>query len=101
MLHGQSIPQQLHELCEELEALGGGDTRIGEATVYCRIRPAQPGEETVVAADGGHVLVRDHRSAVDAPAQQSVRRFRVSAALDPDASDSKVRPTVYLRIPAE
>ena len=24
-----------------------------------------------------------------------------SAALDPDASDSKVRPTVYLRIPAE
>ena len=89
MMHGQSIPQELIELTEELDALGGGDTRIGEATVYCRIRPAQPGEETVAAADGGHVLVRDHRSAPDAPAQQSVRRFRVSAALDPETAASQ------------
>ena len=86
-----AIPTGLLDLSAELDSLGGGDARIGEAAVYCRVRPAEPGDETIVDADGSHVLVHDPRGRADAPSQQSVRRFRVSAdaALDPDERGSQ------------
>ena len=86
-----AIPTGLLDLSAELDSLGGGDARVGEAAVYCRVRPAEPGDETIVDADGSHVLVHDPRGRADAPSQQSVRRFRVSAdaALDPDERGSQ------------
>ena len=87
-----AIPAGLLDLSAELDALGGGDARIGEAAVYCRVRPGEPGDEMIVGVDGNHVLVHDPRGRADAPTQQqSVRRFRVSAdaALDPDERGSQ------------
>jgi hypothetical protein len=90
MIHNP-VPHELIELSDELDALGGGDARIGEAAVYCRIRPAEATEDTIVGVDSRHVLVHDPRSGADAPAQSSVRRFRVTpdAALDPDERGSQ------------
>ena len=50
-------------------------------------RPANPGEGVCVSTEESAVLVRDPRRPADTPAQQAVRRFRVSAgALGADAS---------------
>lgn len=77
------VPDELVELSAELEALGGGDTRVGEAAVYCRIRPIEPGlaepQVVTVGSTGSHVLVRDPHSAEGVPVQQALRRYRVSA----------------------
>ena len=58
-----SIPQSLLALSDELEALGGGDARVGRARVSVRVRPASQGAISIVEADGtsGTVRVRDPR----------------------------------------
>jgi hypothetical protein len=77
------VPDELVDLSAELESLGGGDTRVGEAAVYCRIRPIEPGlgepQVVTVGGTGSHVLVRDPHSAEGMPVQQALRRYRVSA----------------------
>jgi hypothetical protein len=78
-----AVPDELVDLSAELEALGGGDTRVGEAAVYCRIRPIEVGlaepQVVTVGSTGSHVLVRDPHSAEGVPVQQALRRYRVSA----------------------
>ena len=74
------VPDDILQLSEELEALGGGDTRIGDATVFCRIRPPAEDEASIVSVGYGrsHILVRDPRCPPNVPTQQAVRRYRVS-----------------------
>ena len=38
-----AVPQELVDMSEELEALGGGDARLAPVEVYCRARPAGDG----------------------------------------------------------
>ena len=80
-MHAAAIPDELVELSAELEALGGGDTRVGEATVFCRVRPVERASEALVVtvgSSGSHMLVRDPRTSDATPAAHAVRRFRIS-----------------------
>lgn len=80
-MHAAAIPDELVELSAELEALGGGDTRVGEATVFCRVRPVERASEApivTVGSSGSHMLVRDPRTSDTTPAAHAVRRFRIS-----------------------
>ena len=79
-----ALPPNLTALAEELHALGGGDARVGAASVLCRIRPAQPGAVSVVeteplGSEMSLVRVRDPRCPKDTPEAEAVRKFRVSA----------------------
>ena len=75
-----TIPTGLLDLSAELDSLGGGDARIGEAAVYCRVRPAEPGDETIVDADGSHVLVHDPRGRASRRSNILLRLHRASIA---------------------
>ena len=67
-------------LSAELDALGGGDARVGEADVCCRVRPADQRETSIVTSGegGGLAIVRDPRCPAELPAQQAFRRYRLS-----------------------
>ena len=76
---GSRLPKDLIALSAELDALGGGDARVGEAHVCCLVRPAEPHEAPAISAGGdGIVLVRDPRCPADMPAAQAIRRYRTS-----------------------
>ena len=92
MYTSTAVTDELLALSDELASLGGGDTSIGECAVYFRPRPANPGEGVCVSTEESAVLVRDPRCPADTPAQQAVRRFRVSAgaALGADASQAEL-----------
>lgn len=76
---GSRLPRDLIALSAELDALGGGDARVGEAHVCCLVRPAEPHEAPAISAGGdGIVLVRDPRCPADMPAAQAIRRYRTS-----------------------
>ena len=46
-----ALPEELLSLADELASLGGGDARVGQASVLCRVRPAAPGNFTVVETE--------------------------------------------------
>ena len=78
-----ALTDDLVELAEELEQLGGGgDARVGRAQVICRVRPPAAADSVrVVSAeepDGCVVHVRDPRCPDETPEAQAVRRFSVS-----------------------
>ena len=77
------VPGALVSLSAELEALGGGDTRIGDAAVYCSVVPSAEPSIVSVGAGSNHVLVRDPRCPANVPMQQAVRRYRISAGRMP------------------
>lgn len=51
-----ALPKELVSMSEELDALGGGDTRVGRAEAYCRLAPHNPPE--AVFTEGDMVIVR-------------------------------------------
>ena len=55
-----AVPQELVDMSEELEALGGGDARLAPVEVYCRARPAADGGGGGIILQGvdGGVAVR-------------------------------------------
>ena len=65
-------------MSDELEALGGGgDTRIGEAAVFCCLRPPSDAAQESIACcedDGSTAVVRDPLCTPDTPVQQTLRR---------------------------
>jgi hypothetical protein len=86
---------QLLEMSAELEALGGGDARIGRTQVYCRICPpplcGTNETDAVVSYGAGHIAVRDPSCPSEmCPAAQSVRRFKVTSPLPPDCRQSSL-----------
>ena len=58
MLEYGAVPQELVDMSEELEALGGGDTRLASAEVHCRARPARAGAGGIIQEVDGGVAVR-------------------------------------------
>lgn len=56
------IPDDLKVMSEELDALGGGDTRIAPIETYCRVCPLPPAVEAsatiAVRIEGSSVVVR-------------------------------------------
>ena len=85
-------------MSEELEALGGGDARVGEAAVFCRVAAAADrSEESVVTCEGEgrHVYVRDPRCPEDTPEEQAVRRYRVSEGGAVDAEDDAATDVLF------
>ena len=51
MLEYTPIPQTLLDLHEELDGLGGGDTRISRAEVICKITDDRKNDATVFTTD--------------------------------------------------
>jgi len=64
---------------QELDALGGGDTRVGQLEVCVQVVPAHAeGETSTAMVVSNEVIVRDPRVA-DKP---QVRKYRVAATID-------------------
>lgn len=74
------LPADTLALAEELEALGGGDARVGAGSALCIVRRDGSGASSVVATHGSRVLVRDPKVPADTPEDRAVRRFRVDAS---------------------
>jgi hypothetical protein len=63
-----SLPQELLDMSEELNNLGGGDVRVAKLTTFCRIRPQLTDSSTsrskkncesiVTSTEGNYVHVR-------------------------------------------
>lgn len=53
-----AIPDDLRALSDELQALGGGDTRVADLEAHCRVQPLPP------AVDLTHVAARAEANAV-------------------------------------
>mmetsp|Transcript_6554 Transcript_6554/g.10186 ORF Transcript_6554/g.10186 Transcript_6554/m.10186 type:complete len:247 (-) Transcript_6554:2804-3544(-) len=88
------VSNELERLSDELQALGGGDARVASLEVVCRVRSSVHdvlSQNDVVFLEDNTILLRDLRASSDAPLSQSLRKFKVSRALGPTAS----QPDVY------
>ena len=90
--------ESIDALVAELEALGGGDARIGLSTVVCISRPCTRGAVRIVeTVTGGDVAsVHDPRCPDDVPEQQAIRRFPVTRGGAIDGGDANA-PTVLFQ----
>lgn len=92
---------QTRAMDTQLRSLGGSDVaRVGEAGIWVRVAPpvapqyGQQEPETAVGVDERVVVVRDPREPIDAPTDQSYRRFRVSGTFGTDASQTEVHDAI-------
>jgi hypothetical protein len=73
------------EMSRELESLGGGDTRIGNLELYCRVKPIDgnggSAHQVVDSLDETQLAVRDPRYPADTPAEKAVRHYKVTKVL--------------------
>eukprot|EP00698_Gefionella_okellyi_P000879 TRINITY_DN10768_c0_g1_i1.p1 TRINITY_DN10768_c0_g1~~TRINITY_DN10768_c0_g1_i1.p1 ORF type:complete len:831 (-),score=195.50 TRINITY_DN10768_c0_g1_i1:358-2850(-) len=88
-----AIPSDLRHMHDELEAMGGGDTRIAPIEVHCRIQPL-PANSTPLdmcaRAEGSNIIIRDLRQ----PSAISERNFPVNSALPANARQSDMYATL-------
>ena len=66
---------QMESLSAELEALGGGDTRLAQAQVCCLCAPVPDGAKPTLSSRNGKVLVTDER--VGGDQQPAIRRYSI------------------------
>eukprot|EP00899_Mesostigma_viride_P010564 jgi/Mesvir1/19509/Mv16606-RA.1 len=85
------LSEDLLAMGADLEALGGGDARVGRLEVFCRFRPLPPETDTcLVAIDKDSFSIRDPRCPADVPAGQAIRRFKIPHVLPWTASQQDV-----------
>lgn len=73
------VPREIEDLTNELNSLGGGDARMGEAQVFCRIAPRLRQDTRIAWSEGSQVCVRDP-SVCDA-SSSNIQRFTVTQSV--------------------
>jgi hypothetical protein len=86
------------EMSRELESLGGGDTRIGNLELFCRVKPINANDgridQVVETLDDTQLALRDPRYPPDTPAHKAIRHYKVTKVLGPLASDQDLFQTL-------
>jgi hypothetical protein len=84
-----ALPKELVSMSKELDAMGGGDARVGKTEVYCRVvTPLHSTDDKIISLDGGLVILRDPRVAPTTPQIHATRKYYVSGILPPEQDET-------------